>query len=35
MTGSLRSLPVRFDSDLGNGLAEIVASGTAATVRPS
>ena len=25
MTGSLRSLPVRFDSDLGNGLAEIVA----------
>ena len=24
MTGSLRSLPVRFDSDLGNGLAEIV-----------
>ena len=25
MTGSPRSLPVRFDPDLGNGLAEIVA----------
>jgi uncharacterized protein YbjQ (UPF0145 family) len=31
-----RHLGVRFDSsDLGNGLAEIVAYGTAATVRPA
>jgi hypothetical protein len=35
MTGSLRWLPVRFDSELGNGPAEVVACGTAATVRPT
>ena len=34
--GANAVLGVRFDSsDLGNGLAEIVAYGTAATVRPS